>query len=458
MWIDALKAAVGPKGWVTDPTTLEPHLTEWRGRLHGRTPIMVQPENTEAVAEVVRICQSEKVAIVPQGGNTGLCGGAIPQNDEVLLSLSRMNRVRAVDPANFSMTVDAGCTLSQVQTEAEAVNRLFPLSLASEGSCQIGGNLATNAGGINVIRYGNARQQVLGLEVVLADATIWDGLRALNKDNTGYDMKQVFIGSEGTLGIITGATLRLFPQPTNTVTAVAAMQTPQQACELLADLRESLGDRVSAFELISYVALDMVLAHIPDTRAPINDAYPWLVLMEIDANNDDVEQWLGSNAASGRIDDAVIAKNLTDAAAFWRIRHAISEAQKFEGASLKHDISVPVARMGDFLIEAEALQQSHWSDARPVIFGHVGDGNLHHNLSQPVGGDAEAFKKAGEAFTSGLYELVARYDGSFSAEHGVGVFKKAHLAQYRAGPELTLMKTLKKALDPHDCLNPGKIF
>ncbi|MEM7431720.1 MAG: FAD-binding oxidoreductase [Pseudomonadota bacterium] len=458
MWIDALKQVVGPKGWVTDAAELEPHLTDWRDRYRGATPIMVQPESTEAVAAIVRICQEAGVAIVPQGGNTGLVGGATPTGDEVLLSLSRMHQIREVNAADYSITVEAGCRLADVQAAAADIDRLFPLSLSSEGSCQIGGNLSSNAGGINVLRYGTARAQVLGIEAVLADGTIWNGLRTLRKDTAGYDLKQLFIGSEGTLGIITAAALRLYPRPRQQTTALIAADSVDAACKLLSDTRGQLGDRIAAFELIGEAAMGMVIQHIPDTRRVFDATSPWYALIEAEVAVDEVEGWLGSALERGVIVDAAVAKNSAERDGFWRIRHSISAAQKFEGVSVKHDIAVPIGTVDAFLADAARLQHEMLPDARPVIFGHLGDGNLHHNVSQPIAADADAFVEQGKHYTQALYDLVARYNGSFSAEHGVGMFKKAQLAHYRSAAELALMKTLKTALDPNNRLNPGKIF
>jgi len=462
MLTDKLKTIVGLKGWSTDAEMLAPHLLERRGTRSGKALIMVSPDSTKQVSKIVAACAKDGTAIVPQGGNTSLCGGAIPDDtgDQVLLSLSRLNKIRLVDPDDFSLIAEAGCILANVQTAAAEVNRIFPLSLGAEGSCQIGGNLATNAGGINVLRYGTARQQVLGLEVVLADGTIWNGLRSLRKDTAGYDMKQVFIGSEGTLGIITAATLKMYPDPGPKVTAWIAMESPRHAVQLLASLREQLADQILAFELISDRCLRFVRRHIADVSQPFKDNYPWHVLLDVTVRDrqEILETALAMAIERGIGVDAIIAKNAKEAEQFWRIRHSISDAQRFEGANLKHDISVPISQIDTFLTKGQALVEAWMPEARLVAFGHVGDGNLHYNVAQPVGADAEEFLAFGKELTAAIYELVDELDGSFSAEHGIGVLKKAILVQYRSSTEIGLMQALKKALDPQNILNPGKVI
>ncbi len=462
MLLESLKSIVGDRGWTTDAADLEPHVTERRGRLRGKTSIMVSPSTTTQVADVVRACASEGVSVVPQGGNTGLCGGAIPDasGEQVVLSLSRMNRIRRIDKEDSSILVEAGCILADVQAAAADSGHFFPLSLSAEGSCQIGGNLSTNAGGINVLRYGTARQQVLGLEVVLADGTVWDGLRTLRKDTAGFDLKQLFIGSEGTLGIITAAALKLWPHPGNTTTVLAALNAPGKAVELLARLRDEMGGDIQAFELMSDRCMRFVSRHIPDVRRPFADDHPWFVLSEVDAGGDSeaLENSLMRIFDEGLVEDVVIAKNQAESDELWRLRHSISEAQKPEGANLKHDISVPTGRIADFLAEGDSLVQNMMPTARLVAFGHVGDGNLHYNVAQPVGADGEAFLDEGLALTEAIYDLVASMKGSFSAEHGVGLFKKSCLERYRGGTEISLMRTIKGALDPENTLNPGKVI
>ena len=460
--LEELKSIVGPRGWSSDPAELEPFLTERRGAVRGTTALMLAPRTVAEVSRIVSVCARERIGIVPQGGNTGLCGGAIPDDSgtQVLLRMGRLNAVRAIDADNFSMTVEAGCILADVQAAARQAGLYFPLSLSPEGSCQIGGNLSTNAGGINVLRYGTARQQVLGLEVVLADGTIWDGLRALRKDTAGYDMKQLFLGSEGTLGILTAATLALHPDPGPITTAVVALDSAAAAAGLLARMRADLADRIQAFELISDRCFRFVHRHIPDTAPPFDNAYPWYVLLDA-AVGDGEERVAASIAAAienGVAADAIVAKNSVEAERLWRQRHSISEAQRHEGASLKHDVAVPVSALREFLERAGRLVGELLPGARLVTFGHVGDGNLHYNVSQPEGADAAAFRTAGRTLTQAIYELVRELGGTISAEHGIGVLKKADLATYRDELELGLMRRVKRALDPLGILNPGKVI
>lgn len=462
MLTDELKSIVGPGRWTTDPDTLQPHLNEWRDIWHGRTAIMVSPDDAGQVADVVGACRRAGVAVVPQGGNTGLCGGAIPDasGTQVLLSLSRMNRIRALSAEDYSITVESGCTLAAVQDAAKNAGRFFPLSLAAEGTCQIGGNLSTNAGGINVLRYGTARAQALGLEVVLADGRVWDGLRSLRKDTAGYDIKQLFIGSEGTLGIITAATLRLYPAVHNAHTAMLALRDPMQAVALLAALREGLADQIQAFELIPNRAVRFVRRHIPGIRFALDEGAPWFVLLEVAGHDVELrlEEQLAGALALNLISDAVVAKNDSEAVEMWRLRHVISEAQKKEGASLKHDVSVPVGHVGEFVMEAEQAVSQYLPGIRLVAFGHVGDGNIHFNLSQPKTMSADDFLKLRDPLGRLVYDEVCRFGGSISAEHGIGQAKRADLRRYRSEVELDLMRSMKAALDPGNLLNPGKVI
>jgi FAD/FMN-containing dehydrogenase len=462
MLIEQLQAIVGPRGWTTDEAVLEPHLTEWRKSVRGSTLIMISPALTEEVSQVVRACATAGVAIVPQGGNTGMCAGAIPDDsgEQVILNLSRMNRIRVIDPLDFSIVVDAGCVLAKIQDAAKAVDRYFPLSLGAEGSCQIGGNLSTNAGGINVIRYGTARELALGLEVVLPDGAIWNGLKTLRKDTAGYDLKQLFIGSEGTLGIITGAALRLFPDPGETTSALLAVERAGNAIPLLAELRTSLADRIEAFELIGAIAFELVERHIPDSRMPFDESYPWYVLVEASGQGSAkiLENALTRCLEQGLVLDAVIAKNNAEAAKIWRLRHSIAEAEQHEGVGLKHDISVPIGRMEEFLTRGEALLAAAAPHAILVAFGHVGDGNLHYNVHLPTESGVEEHAGKAAQISKLIYDLVAEFGGSFSAEHGVGVAKRDYLLHYKDDVHLNLMRSLKKALDPADILNPGKVI
>ena len=459
--VEQLKELVGPAGWVTDPHALEPHLTEWRDTWRGNTSIMVMPDSVEQVSEVVHACQRSGTPIVPQGGNTGLCGGAIPDPDgsQVLLSLSRMNRVRDLSADDHSMIVEAGCTLSDVQEAADRAGRFFPLSLAAEGSCQIGGNLSTNAGGINVLRYGTARDQVLGLEVVLANGEILHGLRSLRKDTAGYDLKQLFIGSEGTLGIITAACLKLYPQTRDACTAFIAVESPARAISLLAVLREALADQIQAFELIPDIAIRYVARHVPAASLSLDPNSSWYVLLEAtNVQQASLEELLMSALEAGDITDAIVAKNKSESDGFWAFRHAISESQKKEGASLKHDVSVPVGAVAGFIADATDAVVAFKPGTRPVAFGHVGDGNIHFNLSQPVDMAGQDFLALRQEFADVVYEVVDRYAGSISAEHGIGQAKREDLRKYKSETELTLMRTLKTALDPNNLLNPGKVI
>ena len=461
-FLDQLKDIVGPKGWTIDPSEMQPHLEDWRGAYTGRAAIVVKPASTREVIDLVSLCAAANVAIVPQGGNTSLCGAATPDSsgDQVLMSLSRMNRVRGVDAENFSMEVEAGCILASAQDAARAAGRFLPLSLGAEGTCQVGGNIATNAGGLNVGRYGTARSLVLGLEVVLADGTVLDGMRALRKDTAGYDLKQLFIGSEGTLGIITAAVLRLFPDPGETSTALVGLGSASSAVALLAGLKGRLSDRIESFELMPRRIFDLVEKHIPDAGLPFAIDHPWYVLIESATNDapEMLEEALLAEAENNAILDAVVAKNASEANALWRVRHSIAEAEKKEGRALKHDISVPLSRMEEFLARGDELLARLRPDHELVAFGHVGDGNLHYNVVLPRGLTDDEWRTEGLRITGALYKLVDELGGSFSAEHGVGQAKKAWLAEYRGGSELALMKTIKKTLDPANILNPGKVF
>lgn len=443
-----------------------PYLEDWRGRYHGQARAVAKPGNTAEVAAIVALCREAGVPVVPQGGNTGLCGGATPLTDggAVVVNVSRLNRIRAVDALDGSICVDAGCTLAQVQAAAQAVDRLFPLSLASGGSCEIGGNISTNAGGVHVLRYGNTRDLVLGLEVVLPDGRIWNGLGGLRKDNTGYDLKQLFIGAEGTLGIVTAAVLKLFPRPCSRAVSWIALADPEAALSLLARLRSACGDRVTAFELIGQTALELVLRHIPDSTDPLPKHRGWAALLELadtvaDANLDALlEAELAHAMEQGWALDAAVATSLGQIEALWRLRENISEAQKIDGYSIKHDISVPVSKIPAFLREAEQALRKAYPEVRTVVFGHFGDGNLHYNLSLPDAEQNARLQARAEEINRVVYDLVAAHRGSISAEHGIGQLKRAALRRYKDPLELELMARLKEAIDPQGLMNPGKVL
>jgi FAD/FMN-containing dehydrogenase len=454
--LERLKSAVGSAGWSDDPDELAPHLVEWRNRYRGQTPLLLRPAQASEVADVVRICAGAEVGIVPQGGNTGLMGGQIPHGGEVLLSLSRMKRVRNVDPIDNTMTVEAGCTLAAAQQAAAGAGRLFPLSLAAEGTCQIGGNLSTNAGGVHVLRYGNARDLVLGLEVVTPDGVLWDGLRALRKDNTGYDLKQLFLGAEGTLGIITAAVVKLFPQHRHVQTTLAAVPSPAAAVELLTHVRGASDDGVLAFELIPRFGLEIVTRHISGTSDPLGGPSPWYVLFDLTLGRPAAEAIIAGALEAGLVTDAVLAGSPAQAAALWKLRESLSEAQKPEGASIKHDVSVPVSRIPALVEQVNAAVERLIPGIRPCPFGHVGDGNLHFNLSQPVGMDKAAFMAREDRVHEVVHDIVASLNGSISAEHGIGVAKREEIRRYKSPVEIALMRRIKEALDPKGIMNPGK--
>ena len=462
---DQLKSIVGDRGLV-DPAETKPYETDWRDNYHGRAAAVVRPASTEEVARVVKLLAELRVPIVPQGGNTSLCGASVPDDSgtQVVVSLARMNRVRAVDPGNNTMTVEAGCVLASLQAEAERHGRLFPLSLGAQGSCQIGGNLSTNAGGTGVLRYGNTRELVMGLEVVLPDGQVWDGLRGLRKDNTGYDLKHLFVGAEGTLGIITAAVLKLFPLPRSQATAFVAVPNPAAAVALLSHLRERCGERVTGFELIGRTVLGMVLAHIPGARDPLPQVSPWYVLVELSDSTEGgaldalLEEALGSAAEAEIVTDAAIAASQSQRAAFWKLREDVTEAQKADGVSIKHDVSVPVSRVPELLERAGAELARRYPDIRIVAFGHVGDGNIHYNCSKSQRQDAREFFAQAPEVNRVVYDVVKALGGSISAEHGLGVLKRDEITRYKSGLELEMMRAIKRALDPQGIMNPGKVL
>jgi FAD/FMN-containing dehydrogenase len=461
-----LRAIVGESAVIADGDALAPYLVDWRGRYSGAARAVVKPASTEEVSRVVGLCARNRVPIVPQGGNTGLVGGGTPLADgqDIVLNLSRMNKVRDLDPANNTITVEAGCILQDVRDAAQGADRLFPLSLASQGSCEIGGNLSTNAGGVHVLRYGNMRELVLGLEVVLPDGRIWNGLRALRKDNTGYDLKHLFVGAEGTLGVITASVLKLFARPRVAVVCWLAMDSAADAVQLLSLLRGRFGERVTAFEIVGALALELVLRHIPGARKPLASAAPWYCLIEVADSFDAydlasaVESELGDAATSGLIRDAAIARSDAQAAALWALRENISEAQKIEGISIKHDVSVPVSRIPAFLDLAEKALRHEFPDLRIVAFGHIGDGNLHYNLSKRASADNAPFIAQTGRVNRIVHDLVGELGGSISAEHGLGQLKRDEILRYKSALEIELMRAVKAALDPAGLFNRGKLL
>lgn len=461
--IAGLAAIVGEKNMITETDALDPYLREWRGLFRGAASVVVRPETTQETSDLVRYCVAQGLPIVPQGGNTGLCGGAVSASGMVILNLGRMNKVRNVDPLTYTMTVESGCVLQDLQAVAADNDRLFPLSLAAEGSCQIGGNLSTNAGGTAVLRYGNTRDLVLGLEVVLPDGQIWDGLRRLRKDNTGYDLKHLFLGGEGTLGIITAVVLKLYPKPRQTATALVAVRDTHAATELLSRARGETGDAVTAFELMNRTSLGMVWKHLADAVDPIGQDYQDYVLIELTSARpgadlvEALENCLAHAAEDDLVIDAAIAQNDAQSKAFWRLREAVPDVQKFEGGSIKHDISVPVSRIADFIVEATKRVESFMPGVRVVSFGHVGDGNVHFNLTQPVGMERDAFMDKWNEFNKIVHDLAMSMEGSFSAEHGVGQLKLGDMRRFKSPTELDLMRRVKTAFDPLNLMNPGKV-
>lgn len=457
-----IAARIGAQHVLTDPADTGAYLREERGLYDGRTPAVLRPANTEEVAFIVAECAKAGAPLVPQGGNTGLVGGQMPFG-ELVLSLARLDKIRNVDPVDLTMTVEAGCILDTVHKAAEAVDCLFPLHIASQGSCRIGGNLASNAGGTAVLRYGNAKELVLGLEVVLADGRVWNGLKRLRKNNAGYDLKQLFLGTEGTLGIITGAVLKLFPRPVQRSTAFLAVPDPAAALALLHRLRSLAGDALTTFELMAEFGIQTVLTHMPGTVRPLGDIYEWYVLAEFSSPTRTfdlgplMEEGLSAAFEAEEVLDAVIATSEAQANALWRLREDMSEAQKHEGGSIKHDVSVPVSRVPEFLARALPAVEALLPGLRPCPFGHVGDGNIHFNLSQPVGMDKAAFIDMWGAFNRVVHDIVAEMDGSIAAEHGIGKLKREELAHYVDPVSLDLMRRLKATLDPENLLNPGKV-
>jgi FAD/FMN-containing dehydrogenase len=454
--LQRLTDVVGPQAALTKHADQAPYLKEWRGLWTGETPLVLRPKSTAEVSLLLKIAHETNTAIVPHSGGTGLVGGQIPCGGEVLLSVDRMTRVIDVDGADFTLTAEAGATLKSIQDTAEKHDRLFPLSLASEGSCRIGGNLATNAGGLNVLAYGNARELCLGLEVVLADGRILDGLKTLRKDNTGYDLKQLFIGSEGTLGIITAATLKLFARPRRTETVFAAVPSPQHALDLLARVKEASGGHVVAFELLPEIGIEFTVKHM-GTRRALETRSSWYVLFEL-ANTEIAEQVMADAFEADLVTDATIAQNEAQRLALWALRENLSESQKFEGGSIKHDVAVPVSKVPAFIAEASAATELFQPGVRICCFGHLGDGNMHFNVSQPVGMDMQAYLDRWHDMNRVVHDIVEKHRGSFSAEHGIGILKREDMRRYKSPVALDVMRSVKQALDPKGILSPGRVL
>ncbi|MFN5542076.1 MAG: FAD-binding oxidoreductase [Betaproteobacteria bacterium] len=458
--VDDIKKIVGVHAVLTTPADTAPYLTDWRRSYTGTALAVVRPANTNEVAEVVKRCVATNTPIVPQGGNTSMVGGSVPDatGRAIVLSLNRMNHIRSIDTDNDTAIVEAGVILQNVQAAAGQAGRLFPLSLAAEGSCTIGGNLSTNAGGTNVLRYGNTRDLVLGLEVVTPNGEIWHGLSGLRKDNTGYDLKHWFIGAEGTLGIITAAVLKLFPIPQKRAVALVAVESPAHALKLLNRMKYAFADRLVGLELMARVCVDLVLRHIPNTREPFTEHHAWQVLIELNDSRADaplgdwLEAELGAAFESGEATDAVIAASEAQINALWQLREEISEAQRLEGKNVKHDISIPISRIPAFIEKCDAALMNTFPNISLVCFGHLGDGNLHYNCGLPSQGLANA-----EAINQIVYDHVDQFGGSISAEHGIGQLKRIELTHHKSPVAIAMMRQLKQALDPYNLMNPGKV-
>jgi FAD/FMN-containing dehydrogenase len=461
-----IRALLGEANCLVDPAAVEPYVVDFRRLYHGSTPLVALPATTAEVSAVLAICDELGIGVVPHGGNTSYCGGATPRaaGDEIVVGLRRLNRIRELDPANHSLVAEAGCVLADVQHAAESVDRLFPLALGSQGSCQIGGNLSTNAGGLAAVKYGVARDLVLGLEVVLADGRVLDELKSLRKDNTGYDLRHLFIGAEGTLGIITAASLKLLPRPRTVETLFAAVAEPAAALELLARLRVASGDDVTTFELLPRSAVELVCEHVNPAADPLGGAHAWYVLCEVSSARDDpslraaIELELERALEAGLVADAVFATSGPQREALWRLRESIPEAQRRAGASLKHDVAVPVASVPAFVARASAAALAVIPDARLVTYGHAGDGNLHFNLSVARGGDDAEFLERGRDVEATVLAIVHEFHGSISAEHGIGQLKRTQLKSHKGAVALAVMRTIKQALDPNGIMNPGKVL
>jgi FAD/FMN-containing dehydrogenase len=461
--LDRFKKIVGERYAITDPDVQKPYLVEMRDRWVGKTPLVLRPGSVAEISEILQLANEARVAIVPQGGNTGLVGGQIPFNGEIVLSLNRLDKIREVDPVSSTITVEAGVTLQRTREAAADVDRLYPQLLPSEGTCTIGGNLSTNAGGTAAVAHGIARSHVLGLEVVLADGRVLNNLNKLKKDNTGYDLKNLFIGAEGTLGIITAAVLRLVPRPRSTEVAYLAVPSPEAAVQLLNVASGRAAGQVTTFELLGRDGIEMVLKHAPTIRDPLDAPHPWYVLLEISSQietglRDRLEELLEYGLEHGLILDGTVAETLEQGKSFWRIRETIGEVQRHEGGSIKHDISVPVASIPAFIEEANAAVKALVPGARPLPFGHVGDGNIHYNITQPVGADKAAFMAREDDVQDLVFGIVMKYGGSISAEHGIGIAKRDRLPHVKDRTAIELMRTIKQTFDPNGILNPGKVL
>lgn len=464
--IERFADIVGPDHALRDPATVAGYLIEPRDKFHGATPLVLRPGSVDDVAAILKLANESRTPIVPQGGNTGVVGGQVPDQsgDQIVLSLSRLSRIRAVEANENTMTVEAGVVLADAQAAAVAADRLFPVSLASEGSCQIGGILSTNAGGTSVLAYGNTRASVLGIEVVMASGEIWNGLRKLRKDNTGYDLRDLFVGAEGTLGVITAAVLRLVPKPRGQSVAIVGLESPAAALGLFEIANRLAGGSLTAFELMPRLGIEVVTRHVPGSRDPLVNPHPWYVLFEVSSLRTEadaeavVESIFGEGVAVDLVEDGVQAQSLEQASAFWRLRHALSEVQKAEGGSIKHDVAVPLGRVPEFIEKANAAVTQLVPGCRPFPFGHLGDGNIHYNVSQPVDMDKAAYLQRWDDMNAVVFEIIGELGGTISAEHGIGRLKRELLAEVKSPLEIDLMRRLKTAFDPNGILNPGKVL